>query len=373
MIFSKNNFWNVILVLIGTLLFLGGLGIETITIQYVGVLVGFLLLILSLVWRRKIEFPPGTLLYIIFLALMLLSIAWSKDRQTSFESLILFSGGGLFWISFYNLKKELEGGFGKLVIILGLIFGILFIVCGLLGVDSINGKSLYLQTSAYKNHNHLGDLWALVLVVVGYFLIKTQKHRYWLMALVGVYFLAVSLSRAAYVALIAGLIYLFVKQNWLAKHKKAFKLFASVFVALFVFAGAQKVTFFSRPYFVQGIVGFVRNPQGVGMGNFSIISSDSANRLWGMSAFSSIAHNIILEILTGMGVFGFAFLAWLAIMFKNLWHNNKKKDIIYQALFVALGVNFLFDTTYYIPTMLWLWFIFLGFGQVDKKRQAENK
>jgi len=133
-----------------------------------------------------------------------------------------------------------------------------------------------------------------------------------------------------------------------------------VFVALFVFAGAQKITLFSRPYFVQGIVGFVRNPLGIGMGNFIIVSSDSANHLWGMDAFSSIAHNIVLEILTGMGVFGFIFLAWLVIILKDVWHNNKTKDIIYQALFVTLGVNFLFDTTYFISTMLWLWFGSLG-------------
>ena len=216
MIFNKNNFWKFILVLVGALLILGGLGIETTIIQYVGVLVGILLLILSLVWRKKIEFPPGSLLYVIFLALMLLSIIWSKNRQVSFEYLVLFLSGGLFWVSFYNLKKEFEEEFGKLIIILGLIFGILFIASSLSGADSVNGKSLYLQASAFRNHNHLGDLWAPVLVVVGYLLIKKQKYLYWLIASVGVYFLAVSLSRAAYVALAVGLLYLFVKQNWLA-------------------------------------------------------------------------------------------------------------------------------------------------------------
>ena len=346
--------------MVGNLLFLAGLGIEISIVQYAGVVFGILLLVLSIVWQKKIKFPPGSLSYIIFLALMLLSITWSKDRQASFEYLVLFSGGGLFWVSFYNLKKELEGGFAKLIIILGLIFGMMFIASSLLGINSINAKSLYLQASIYKNHNHLGDLWALVLVVIAYSLIKTQKRLYWLIASVGVYFLVVSLSRAAYVALAAGLIYLFTKQSWSARYKKALKLFALVFVVLFVFAGAQKITLFSRPYFVQGIVGFVRSPLGVGMGNFSIISSDQANHLFGMDAFSSIAHNIILEILTGMGVFGFVFLVWLAIILKNVWHNNKKNDIIYQTLFVVLGVNFLFDTTYFIPTMLWLWFASLG-------------
>ncbi len=369
MIFNKNNFWKFILVLVGALLFLGGLGVETIIVQYVGILVGILLLVLSIVWRKKIEFPSGSLLYIIFLALMSLSMTWSKDGQASFEYLTLFLSGGLFWVSFYNLRKEFKGGFGKLVIILGLIFGILFVASSLLGVGSVNGRSLYLQASMSKNHNHLGDLWAPVLVVIGYLLIKTQKRLYWLLAAIGVYFLAISLSRAAYVALAAGLIYLFAKQGWLVKHKKALKLFMLVFVALSIFAGAQKITLLSRPYFGQAIVGFTRNPLGVGMGNFGILSSDPANHLLGMSGFSSIAHNIVLEILTGMGVFGFAFLAWLIVILKEVWSNNKKKDIIYQAIFVSLGVNFLFDTTYFVPAMLWLWFTALGLAQTKKNNK----
>lgn len=360
MTFNKKYFWKLILVLIGALLFFAGLGIETTTVQYAGVLVGILLVVLSIVWRKKIELPPGSFLYIIFLAFMLLSITWSHDRQASLEYLVLFSGGGLFWVSFYNLKKELEGNFGKLVIILGLIFGLLFVISSLLGTDAINSKSLYLQASTHKNHNHLGDLWAVAMLASGYYLIKTRKRLYWPLLPLGIYFLAISLSRASYVALAAGLVYLFVKQNWLTKHKKAFKLFVLVFIALFVFAGTQKITLLSRPYFIQGIVGFIRNPLGVGMGNFYAISSDSMNHLWGLDGFSSIAHNIILEILVGMGVFGFSFLAWLAIVLKRIWRNNEKKDIIYQAFFVALGVNFLFDTTYFIPTMLWLWFASLG-------------
>jgi O-antigen ligase len=107
------------------------------------------------------------------------------------------------------------------------------------------------------------------------------------------------------------------------------------------------------------------------MGNFRIISLDSANHLWGMDTFSFIAHNIILEILTGMGIVGFSFLVWLVVILKDVWHNNRGKDIVYQALFVALGVNFLFDTTYIIPTMLWLWFASLGLSLSRKMTARE--
>ncbi len=135
MVFNKKYFWRSILVLIGAFLFLGGLGIETNIVQYVGVSVGFLLFALSIIWRKKIEFPPGSFLYIIFLSLMSLSITWSKDKLASFEYLMLFTSGGLFWVSFSNLKNEFQKGFDKLVIILGLLFGVLFlqiqpIICG---------------------------------------------------------------------------------------------------------------------------------------------------------------------------------------------------------------------------------------------------
>ena len=372
-IFNIKNFWNYILILIGSLFLIGGLGLETNFVQHIGVLIGILLLILSFVWNKKIVFPRGAYLYLTFIILFGLSLFWSKDKQISYEYLILFLSGGLFWVSFYNLQKELSGKFDKLVIVLGLIFGGLFIGSVLLGADGINSRSLYLQTSSYRNHNLLGDLWAVVMLTVGYYLIKTRKLLYWLIAFMGVYFLAVSLSRAAYVALAAGLIYLFAKQNWLARHKKTFKLFALVFVVLFVFAGAQKITLFSRPYFVQGIVGFIRNPLGVGMGNFSIISLDPANHLWGMSAFSSMAHNIILEILAGMGIFGFVFIAWLVFVLRDIWNTrSNEKSILYQSLFIVLGVNFLFYTTYYIPTMLWLWFASLGLSLPRKTPTRET-
>jgi O-antigen ligase len=232
-----------------------------------------------------------------------------------------------------------------------------------MSADVINSKSLYLQTSGYKNHNHLGDLWAVVILVVSYYLIKTKNRLYWLIVIPGIYFLAISLSRAAYLALFLGAIYLFTKLDWLKKYNKAALLIILITTGFFIFAGAHKITLLSRPYFIQGIAGTIHNPLGVGVGNFKVISLDRANHYWEMSWFSSTAHNIILEMLVGMGVLGSVFIAWLVFVSKDIWANNGRKRILYQSLFVALGVNFLFGTTYFIPTMLWLWFGCLGLTQ----------
>ena len=75
---------------------------------------------------------------------------------------------------------------------------------------------------------------------------------------------------------------------------------------------------------------------------------------------TAFAHNIVLEVVVGVGVLGVFFVAWLIKVLLDIVRRGKS---LYSALFVALTVNFFFDTTYYIPTMIWLWFIFLGFSQ----------
>jgi hypothetical protein len=96
------------------------------------------------------------------------------------------------------------------------------------------------------------------------------------------------------------------------------------------------------------------------MGNFREISKDPGNHILGFWGFSSVAHNIALEVLSGLGILGFVFVYWLYKVLSDLWSDKSKKNILYKSVFFALTVNFLFDSTYFIPTMLWLWFTTLG-------------
>ena len=348
------------------LFIIGGLGVEVQLVQYFSVFAGALLLLIFIGIKRKITLPPRFIIYFLFLIIFLLnSITISQNEKDSLEYLSLFLGGGLFWISAFNLKKELIQWFDKLIVILGLFFGSMYFINYFLGDSNlVKPWSLYLQSNAYLNHNHIGDLWAIVLTIVGFYLVKNSKKLYlWLFIPLGFYLLLISQSRAALVSLAVGFGYLAYVEEWIRKYKKVFIVLAMIVAGLFLYLGAAKSILESRPYFAQSIVGLWRNPQGVGMGNFREISKDPGNHILGFWGFSSVAHNIVLEVLSGLGILGFVFVYWLYKALSDLLSDESKKNILYKSVFFALTANFLLDSTYFIPTMLWLWFVVLGLSQ----------
>ena len=358
-------FWHFILLLVGALLFFGGLGMEVARVQYFGVLVGLVILFLAKLCKRRVDLPHGFRLFSLFLFAFLISIIWSQDRRRSFEFLVLFIGGGLFWLGFYNLREKFKKGFPWMLIFLGLAFGELFAISEYFGGLGFNYLSLFLPVTPARQHNHLGDFWALVLIVAAYLLTKKKRKIALLLIVLGGFFLTMSLSRASYVALIVGILYLFIRKG-LVKHKRLIWFFIALSTTLFLYAGTKKSTLLSRPYFIQAIAGFLHHPLGVGVRNFPAISSDPANQLFSMRGFSVLAHNIILEFMTGMGIIALVFIAWLTQIGQAVWQNKSSKTFLFQALFVALSINFLFDYTYIIPTMLWLWFMTLGLSYDEK-------
>jgi len=345
------------------LLFYGGLGVNVEIIYKLGILVGGILLVITLLLQKKIALPLGFFSYILFLLLFGLSLAWSQDRQVSLNYFTLFISGGLFWLVFYNLRDRIRGKFGLLLIALGIFFGGLYIVFKFLGTSGIKHLSLYLPTSGHFNHNHIGDLWAVISAVVVFRLLKKKQWVYLMLTILGIYFLIMSFSRSAYVALAGGLLYIFWKEEWLKKYKKTFWTLTFLVAALFLLASSQKTLLFSRPYFVQAVAGIINNPLGIGVGNFGIISRDPAYQFWEITSSSYVTHNIVLEILIGMGVFGLVFVFWLARVTKDILQNTRATSFVSALVFIALGINFLFDYTYFVPTMLWLWFVSLGLSQ----------
>lgn len=381
----------------------GGLGVETVLVQNIGVLVGVLLIALIWLQKRIIHLPKFILPYSIFLILSLVhTLTVSVDVKKSLEVFSLFLAGGLLWIVIYNLRKELTPYsssantvelaprmkrrseqtfralreylaaccevfyFDKLIIVLGLIFAGLYFYNNFFGDPSIvRPWSLFLDYSAYRNHNNIGDLWAVVLIVVISYLLKNPKNIFfWMTAFLGGYLLFISQSRSALVALTAGVLYLAKEKGWIGKYKTIFSLFITISIALFLIIGTQKTTLFTRQYYVQGLLGFIHNPQGVGVGNFDIISRNPENHILGLSHFSSVAHNIVLEMVTGLGILGFVFVYWLVKVMAQIWDDKNKKNLVYKAVFIALFVNFFFHSTYFIPTMLWMWFAVLGLSQM---------
>lgn len=110
-------------------------------------------------------------------------------------------------------------------------------------------------------------------------------------------------------------------------------------------------------------MGLYHNPLGVGIGNFGLISTDPENWILGLSHSSIVVHNLVLEMIAGMGVLGVIFTIWFIKVVLKLWQSKDIQNLVYRAAFFALTANFFFHSTYFVPTMLWLWFIFLGISQ----------
>ncbi|OGM15244.1 hypothetical protein A2V56_04110 [Candidatus Woesebacteria bacterium RBG_19FT_COMBO_42_9] len=363
--FSPEKITNLlILILFGTLLIFGGLGINALLAAQIGLVLGFLIILWVYLKNHKIEFPRGSLLYLIFLFFFAASVLWADQKSLIWQNFLLFLVGGVFWLGFHNLGQKFKKIFFWLVIFLGAVFGMLFLAEQVLPGNALKPYTLYLPVGFQRNHNHLGDLWALTLIALTYLFVKERKWWNLPLGVLGIYFLGVSLSRSAYASLLVGLTYLFYQFGWLKKFKSIFLALLAITAGLFLYAGSLKSVLSSRPYFVQAIRGLSKYPFGVGVGNFSVISTDPQIAGEGAKHFSSLTHNLILEITTGLGIFGFVFIAWLIFIVKDLLSSKRGGETgVFEAIFFALLANFMFDYTYVIPTMLWLWFTMLGLAQ----------
>jgi len=81
-----------------------------------------------------------------------------------------------------------------------------------------------------------------------------------------------------------------------------------------------------------------------------------------------VAHSIILEFLSGIGVFAAFFYWWFYGVLKDMFSKIRMNE--YLLMFIALTVDFIFNPTYLVPVMLWVWGILLGIllNKADKSR-----
>jgi len=340
---KKKLFFIFLPLLIGAFLFFGGLGVELFYVKLYGVFFALLLVGLVLTLKEKLLLPKEFRLYFLFLLVFGLNVFWSQYRFATLEQLFLFTSGGLFWIALYNIYREFGQWLDKIVIVLGLLFGGLFILNRYWGDTQTRPWSLFLPFSGYLNHNNIGDFWAPVLIIVVYsIVIRPKKYIYWFLAVSGVYFLLESQSRSAYVAFAIGVYYLLKETRFVINYHKILYIFVFIGISLFLFTGSYKTVIFSRPYFVQALVGLAHNPFGVGVGNFGLISTDVNNWIFGLSGPSVAVHNIVLETFSGMGIMGTVFIVWLIKTSMNLWKKKGRLGLVYRASFFTLLTNFIF-------------------------------
>jgi hypothetical protein len=345
-----------------TLFIAGGLGVYSWELSLISLAGGAILILLSLISKRKIYISKSFLFYIAFLALFFFSLVSKRNYEQGLPIFLLYLAGSVYFLLGANLIKAAKRRTDLLFIIPGIAFGILYFWNKFNLPTETGPFSLFLPTAGSFNHIHLGDFWTVPTAISVYRLIKEEGNRllYSTVSLLGIFFLFVSSSRSSYVALGAGLVYLFYKEGWFKKYKAVLWTLIFLIGTIFFIVSTQKTTIFSRQYFVQGVVGFIDNPWGVGVGNFEEISSNPKYQIYHLESFSENAHNIVLEMATGMGILGFSFVLYLFILFKELGKRKKKENILFETVIIIIFVNFLFDYTYLIPTMIWLWFFVAG-------------
>jgi hypothetical protein len=346
------------------LLFAGGFGKYLEGLVLLGIIASALLLIARTVAKEKIRLPRYFGIYLTFLLVFSLSTLWSQDWRASLGYLALYASGAGFWLIAYN-ESRLVSKLSGVVILVAVFFSLMFLIHNTWGLLERNYLSLFLPSSL--DHNHIGDVWAVALVPIAYQLIRGKRRLlYWLLAIAGAYFIYLSHSRSALLSISVGVIYLFWKGGWIAKYRTQFAILTGIFILALILMGITKSTLFSRPYVLQGILAFPRYPFGVGVGSFGKISAEFPLVEYGRNTFATVAHSLPVEILSGLGIFSLVFFIWMIKASENLAFDRGKSTILAQAVFFALLVNFFCDTTYFIPTLVWLFFISLGLSQNEK-------
>jgi hypothetical protein len=144
------------------------------------------------------------------------------------------------------------------------------------------------------------------------------------------------------------------------KYKKFGLVIIGLGLVLFILTGRVKTTFGSRVYYVQAMVALWKNPLGIGLANFGKISADSQYHLNYFSDFSEVVFSWPLEMMISMGWLGLIFVWWFIDQIRRVLREGREKNIIYQVMFLTLTVNLIFNLSYFVPSLLWLWFILLG-------------
>jgi len=317
--------------------------------------------------RGIIFFDKRFILFSLFLLIINISLIWSVNLKNSILFNLLFLEGVFIYLLANNFKYHLKKKVHLFILVPFFIYIFAFITSESTSINLYPYVYQFLpQHGVGKTHLHIGDLAALFVLVSLYYLLLNKKKAFRVVFLVGIfvgfYIMLISLSRTSTIMVIAGSYFLFKGLSTSLYANRFFKYFfiiAVVFVLFYI--SLDKSLLLSRPYFLQSLKGFFDYPLGVGLGNFEFISKAYLTKETGYREFSTNTHNIFLEILSGVGVFSLLFFIWFYKVFSlAIFQNKSKEALLPRALFLALTINFLFDITYTIPGMTWLWFLFLG-------------
>lgn len=329
-------------------------------------------LALLFVWFRNksIEIPPTFKYYCLFMALFSFSLSWSVALGVSLKHLLHFLSGGLIWLLFYNIENHVDpkekgnifAFYYGAVVVTGLFFGIIFLVRRLFGIYGLGSYDLINYTVRTLDHHLVGDYWVPVIgvVLVTKASIKHSNFIKVILLLLGILILVLAQSRSAIVSLgFVSLYLMFLSKS--SKLKLLLRYLIVILLSLILFVGVNKRILVHRLFYLQAIPGVITHPLGVGFGSFGEISSNPDNHIFGISDYSGVADNLILEVVVGMGLLGISFIYWIYSYVSRLkYFNDSHRFPTALVIFASLGMNFMFNYSYLLPVFLWTWFASMG-------------
>ena len=332
---------------------------------YVILLLPFFIYLQAFLKKEKIIFPKKlTLVWFGFSLFDLIATVLSLDHQFSIERFLLYQSAFLICVYFINKKNQLKDVVDKIIIWFAVIFTIAFIF-----KDKILSSVYYIDVNqaynfffpVYPNNNHLG-IWLGMTIV----LLFIQRKFIFVMVLAP--FFLLSYSRSAYIGLFVTVLpALFLIKKWK-------KLLWNILILSFIVFILSVAIFVPRGellsgrgfYFREALMGFADRPLfGYGPGNFTAISRNYAAASRG--TFGSVAHNIFLDILSGSGIFAFAFFSPFIFLILK-----KSRKTIHYPLLIFLLSCFMITYIYAMPAVLILFFILAGLVYEEREQLKLN-
>lgn len=355
------------------LFLLSGMGRGTETFAHLVTTIAIACLSLSLLrTKRKLATPPGFGYLVTFNAILFISILWTENVVGSVIFNLIFLEASFFYFWAYNFFEKGNFRLAGYVLVPTTLYTIFHVFSLITGLDLYFFFSHFYDIQNKTGHFHLGDMLALSGIVFAYLFLDRKRFVYPFFVLAVLFLMSQMFSRSAFLTLGSGVVFFTTYKKGLGR-TFLITLMVTSLVA-FVALSQDKSVLFQRPYFVQSILGFFERPQGYGMGNFGLVSTNFTTGIAGYSDFSTYTHNIFLEILTGIGVFSLPFFLWFYKNAKIVLVSGVPEVLLPGALFIALTVNFLFDMSYTISGLVWFWFYFLGVvvGGANKRSSSSS-
>lgn len=367
----RPTIFGTVFLIVTTLFFLiGGLGYRASVVQDFGIFAGVIIAFLA--WgmnRWRLVVPKYFWLYMFFVAI----IGWDvMTRGVSFDSPKFFSllfAGGFFWLAFYMVSmsrygKEVLHNVHNYLLGLGWIYYLGFEWFKNSAIDKSDFTFGFIQALTFE-HNHLGVFWAILLVSLMINKSSTKPYVWYrvMSFVLGGYLIAISQARSAYLLVLIAMVAYYKNEIFTKKLRRLVPLIMVVGLTSSIVISLNKPVRLLN-FYTPAILAIKQFPFGFGIGNFREASAFYAYLYGTVDYITTLAHNLFFEMTVGVGVIGFIYWGWYALVVHQYFENvNEKRKNYFMVMFMAISVLFMVDPGYVIPTLYWLWMAFLGMGQ----------